>query len=85
MSPDFQLYGDHDDTYPSGGCGGLIVVNTIGRIGCLTHQIGGFFGAWLGGLAMAHAGNYLWMWYADMLLALLAAVVNLPIREAKVR
>jgi MFS family permease len=50
----------------------------------LSHQIGGFFGAWLGGVALAGSGNYMWMWYADMLLALLAAVVNLPIREAHV-
>jgi hypothetical protein len=34
---------------------------------------------------MAHNGNYLWMWYADMSLAVLAALVNLPIREPKVR
>ncbi|WP_371379527.1 MFS transporter [Sporomusa aerivorans] len=50
----------------------------------LTHQIGGFLGAWLGGIAVAHDGNYQWMWYADMLLAGAAALVNLPIQEAKV-
>ncbi|MGH8082700.1 MAG: MFS transporter [Lysobacter sp.] len=49
----------------------------------LSHQIGGFFGAWLGGLAMAKFGDYTWMWYADIALALMAAVANLPIREAK--
>ncbi|MBP2637469.1 MAG: oxlT [Firmicutes bacterium] len=49
-----------------------------------THQIGGFLGAWLGGIAMAQDGNYQWMWYADMLLAGAAALVNLPIKEAKV-
>lgn len=50
----------------------------------LTHQIGGFLGAWLGGLTMAHDGNYLWMWYADIALAAAAALVNLPIKEAKI-
>ncbi|MBT2747096.1 MULTISPECIES: MFS transporter [unclassified Lysobacter] len=50
----------------------------------LSHQIGGFFGAWLGGLAMANFGDYTWMWYADIALALLAAAANLPIREARV-
>lgn len=49
----------------------------------LSHQIGGFFGAWLGGLALDRLGDYSWMWYADMALAALAAVANLPIREAK--
>jgi len=51
----------------------------------LTHQIGGFFGAWLGGIAIAQTGNYNWMWYADIALAAAAAVVNLPIREAHPR
>ncbi|QDR79244.1 MFS transporter [Sporomusa termitida] len=56
---------------------------TLFGLTLLTHQMGGFLGAWLGGLAMAQDGNYQWMWYADMLLAVLAAVVNLPIKEAK--
>ena len=33
------------------------------------------------GLALVAFGNYDWMWYADIVLALLAALVNLPIRE----
>lgn len=57
---------------------------TLFGLTLLSHQIGGFLGAWLGGLAMAHDGNYLWMWYADIGLAAAAALVNLPIREAKV-
>lgn len=57
---------------------------TLFGLTLLTHQIGGFLGAWLGGLAMAHDGNYLWMWYADISLAIAAALVNLPIREQKV-
>jgi MFS family permease len=57
---------------------------TLFGLTLLTHQIGGFLGAWLGGLAMDHAGNYLWMWYADIVLASVAALVNLPIREQKI-
>ncbi|GAB4469419.1 MAG: MFS transporter [Burkholderiaceae bacterium] len=57
---------------------------TLFGLTILTHQIGGFFGAWLGGIAMETRGNYLWMWYADALLAAAAALVNLPIREAKI-
>lgn len=56
---------------------------TLFGLTLLTHQIGGFLGAWLGGLAMAHDGNYQWMWYADILLASAAALVNLPIQEEK--
>jgi predicted MFS family arabinose efflux permease len=54
---------------------------TLFGLTLLSHQIGGFFGAYLGGLAIDGTGNYLWMWYADALLALAAALVNLPIRE----
>jgi len=50
----------------------------------VSNQIGGFLGAWLGGLALAHLGNFQWMWYADAALAAFAALVNLPIREAAV-
>nr|WP_284453957.1 MFS transporter [Citrobacter sp. MNAZ 1397] len=46
-----------------------------------SHQVGAFLGAWLGGLAMEYAGNLDWVWYADIALALLAALINLPIQE----
>src|SRR5258706_1306721 len=58
---------------------------TLFDLTLLSHQIGGFFGAWLGGIALTRFGDYSWMWYADIALALGAAVVNLPIREARVR
>jgi len=57
---------------------------TLFGLTLLTHQVGGFLGAWLGGLFMVHDGNYHWMWYLDMFLAAIAALVNLPIKEAKV-
>jgi MFS family permease len=48
----------------------------------LSHQIGGFLGAWLGGKAFEWTGSYNWMWYADIVLAAGAALIHLPIREA---
>lgn len=57
---------------------------TLFGLTLLSHQIGGFLGAYLGGLAITHFGDYGWMWYADMALAATAAVLNLPIREKKV-
>ena len=60
---------------------GVRYLATLFGMTLLSHQIGGFFGAWLGGLAVAGTGSYLWMWYADAVLALGAALVNLPIRE----
>lgn len=58
---------------------------TLFGLTLLSHQIGGFLGAWLGGIALTRFGDYSWMWYADIMLALGAALVNLPIREAGVR
>jgi predicted MFS family arabinose efflux permease len=62
---------------------GVRFLATLFGMTLLSHQIGGFLGAWLGGLAFEGTGSYLWMWYADMVLAAAAALVNLPIREAK--
>lgn len=64
---------------------GVRYLGTLFGLTLLSHQIGGFLGAWLGGLAITRFGNYNWMWWADIALALMAAVVNLPIREANVR
>ncbi|HEX8882991.1 MAG TPA: MFS transporter, partial [Noviherbaspirillum sp.] len=63
---------------------GVRYLATLFGLTLLSHQIGGFFGAWLGGLSFVTYGNYNWMWYADIALALAAALVNLPIREAPV-
>ncbi len=61
---------------------GTRYLGTLFGLTLLSHQIGGFLGAWLGGLAMAEFGDFSWMWYADIALAAFAALVNLPIREA---
>lgn len=57
---------------------------TLFGLTIFTHQIGGFLGAWLGGIAISAHGDFQWMWYADMALAALAAMANLPIREVRV-
>ena len=56
---------------------------TLFGLTLLSHQTGGFLGAWLGGIAITYRGDYLWMWYADALLAAMAALCNLPIREPR--
>jgi len=62
---------------------GVRYLATLFGLTLLSHQIGGFFGAWLGGIALVRFGDFGWMWYADMVLALAAALINLPIREAR--
>lgn len=58
---------------------------TLFGLTLLSHQIGGFLGAWLGGISITRFGDFTWMWYADMALAATAAVLNLPIREAPIQ
>jgi predicted MFS family arabinose efflux permease len=64
---------------------GIRYLATLFGLTLLSHQIGGFFGAYLGGWAITRFGDYTWMWYADIVLALLAALCNVPIREAKIQ
>jgi MFS family permease len=63
---------------------GMRYLSTLFGLTLLSHQIGGFLGAWLGGLSYVTYGDYTWMWYADIVLAIGAALINLPIREERV-
>lgn len=58
---------------------------TLFGIVMLTHQVGGFLGAWMGGKVFEATGSYNWIWYIDIVLALGAALVHLPIREEKLQ
>ena len=64
---------------------GVRYLGTLFGLATFTHQIGAFFGAWLGGIALTKFGDFTWMWYADAALAAAAAFINLPIREAKLK
>jgi MFS family permease len=63
---------------------GVRYLGTLFGVTLVSHQTGAFLGAWLGGVAMAQMHSYQWMWFADMALAVGAALVNLPIREERV-
>jgi len=62
---------------------GMRYMATLFGIVMMSHQVGGFLGAWLGGKAFEATGSFDWMWWADIALCLFAAAVHLPIREAK--
>ncbi|HSB98269.1 MAG TPA: MFS transporter [Burkholderiaceae bacterium] len=47
----------------------------------LSHQMGAFLGAYLGGKTFEWTGSYDWMWWADIVLAVGAALAHLPIDE----
>ena len=49
-----------------------------------SHQIGSFMGVWLGGYLYDRTGNYDLVWYIAIALGVLAALVNLPIKEASI-
>ena len=63
---------------------GTKYLGTLFGLTLLSHQIGAFLGAYLGGLAISFSGNFLWMWYLDIVLAIVAAIANLPIKEEKI-
>ena len=50
----------------------------------LTHQIGAFVGSWLGGKVFELTGAYDWVWYVDIVLAIAAALIHLPIQEERI-
>ncbi|RBQ30169.1 MFS transporter [Aliarcobacter vitoriensis] len=56
---------------------------TLFGLTLLSHQIGGFFGAYLGGLFVNNYGDFTFMWYLDIILAIFAGIINIPIKEKK--
>lgn len=54
---------------------------TIFGLVFLSHQIGGFTGAWLGGVVFDRTGSYDLMWIISILAAAFAAVVHIPVKD----
>ncbi len=48
----------------------------------LSHQVGSFLGAWLGGYFYEAAGSYDPVWHLSILLGVVAALLHWPIRDA---
>ncbi len=55
---------------------------TLFGVVMLVHQMGSFLGVYLGGVLFQSTGSYDLYWAIDIALAVGAALVNLPIREA---
>jgi MFS family permease len=49
-----------------------------------SHQVGGFLGAWLGGVLYERTGSYDIVWWLAVLTGILSALINLPIVEKPV-
>mgnify|MGYP000624792769 CR=1 FL=1 len=62
---------------------GVDKLGTMFGISLIYHQIGAFFGAWLGGIVILNMNSLYYMWIFDASFALIAAFLNLPIKEKK--
>jgi predicted MFS family arabinose efflux permease len=49
-----------------------------------SHQVGGFLGALLGGLAYDYTGSYNSVWWLSVFFGVASALINLPIVERPV-
>ncbi len=49
-----------------------------------SHQIGSFLGVWLGGFLYDRTGGYDVVWYIAIALGILAALINLPVKEVSI-
>ncbi|NYT25827.1 MFS transporter [Alcaligenaceae bacterium] len=63
---------------------GVRNLSMLGGIVFLLHQIGSFLGGWLGGYLFDRTGSYDLVWQISILLSVVAAALNWPIREQPV-
>lgn len=64
---------------------GVRHLSMLGGVVFLSHQVGSFLGAWAAGYMFDLSGNYNAAWTASIILAALAAVIHLPIRDAPIK
>ena len=63
---------------------GVRNLSMLGGIVFLFHQLGAFLGGWMGGYVYDRTGSYDLVWQIAVLLSLLAAALNWPVREQPV-
>jgi len=63
---------------------GVAHLSMLGGFVFFSHQIGSFLGVWLGGWLYDRTGSYDIVWYISIALGVLAALVNLPVKEAAI-
>lgn len=63
---------------------GVRNLSMLGGIAFLFHQLGSFMGGWLGGYLYDLTGSYSLVWQISILLSLMAALLNWPVREVPV-
>ena len=63
---------------------GLRHFSMLGGFVFLSHQVGSFLGAWLGGTLYDATGSYNIVWWIAVALGVFAALINLPVRETAI-
>jgi predicted MFS family arabinose efflux permease len=63
---------------------GVEYLSMLGGVVFMAHQVGSFFGVWLGGLLFDRTGSYGLVWWMSVVLGVVAAFLCLPIREERV-
>jgi predicted MFS family arabinose efflux permease len=60
---------------------GVQYLSMLGGLVFVSHQLGSFLGAWLGGKLYDASGSYDIVWWIAVALGVFAALINLPVRE----
>ena len=63
---------------------GVAHLSMLGGFVFFSHQIGSFMGVWLGGVLYDRTGSYDVVWLIAIALGVLAALVNLPVKETAI-
>jgi predicted MFS family arabinose efflux permease len=63
---------------------GVHYMGMLGGFVFLSHQVGSFLGAWLGGVLYDGTGSYDVVWWIAVALGVFAALINLPVRETPI-
>jgi predicted MFS family arabinose efflux permease len=64
---------------------GVQYMSMLGGFVFLSHQVGSFLGAWLGGKLYDSTGSYDIVWWLAVALSGMAVAANLPVRETPIR
>ena len=62
---------------------GAVSLSTLYGLVFFIHQIGGFFGAWLGGICFDMTGSYYGIWIVSVVLSMVASIISFVINDSK--
>jgi predicted MFS family arabinose efflux permease len=64
---------------------GVAHLSMLGGFVFMSHQVGSFMGAWLGGYLYDKTGSYDVVWQLTIVLGIFGALINLPVKEAQIK